>query len=254
MKGKLVTVALLLLLSGCSQDELLQKFASAEDQATAKRYIDYLRAEQFSEIEAVADRTIKGDGLRNTLQQMADLIPDEEPSSTKLVGAQTMHGPDGVTKNITFEYTVGDRWLLLNVATRQKNDALTIVGFNVYPQAQSLEAQNRFALAGKTAVQYLVLILVLLFPLLTLYALVLCARTRMATRKWPWVLFILFGVGKVAVNWTTGEWQITPLAVQLLSASAFSSPYGPWLLAASLPLGAFVFLLKQRSLRAQSAS
>jgi hypothetical protein len=62
-------------------------------------------------------------------------------------------------------------------------------------------------------------------------------------RKWLWVLFILAGVGKFAVNWTSGEWGIAPLSLQLLSASAVASLYGPWILSFSLPLGAIVFLV-----------
>jgi hypothetical protein len=250
------TAVLLSLLSvvGCSQDALLQKVTSAEDQATAKKYVDYLRTGRFTEIEAVADPRINSPGLRGTLEQMARLIPAGEPSSTTLVGAQTMHGPDGTTKNLTFEYTFGERWLLFNVATHQKGDELTIVGFNVYPQAQSLDEQNRFSLAGKTPAQYLLLVLIALFPLITLYALILCVRTKMAARKWLWILFILLGVCKLAVNWTTGEWQFMPLAVQLFSASAFAAPYGPWEVAVSFPLGAIVFLLRRRVLHVQQAS
>lgn len=252
MNARCAAVLLSLLsVVGCSQDELMQKFSSAEDQATAKKYVDYLRTGQFAEIEAVADPAIKSPQLRATLEQMAGLIPDEEPSATKLIGSQTMHGRDGVTKNLSFEYTFGDRWLVLNLATHQEGDKFTIVGFNVYPQAQSLAEQHRFTLAGKTPVQYLVLVLAILFPLVTLYALILCARTKMAARKWLWIVFIVLGVGKVAVNWTTGEWDFMPLAAQVFSASVFSTPYGPLVLAVSFPLGAIVFFFRRRALHVQ---
>jgi hypothetical protein len=256
MNAKLLAILLSLFsMVGCSRDALLQKFASAEDQVTAKKYVDYLRAGQFAALEAAADPRINSPGLRGTLEQMERLIPDEDPISTKLVGAETMHGPDGTTKNLTFEYQFGDRWLLLNVATYQKDEEpLTIVGLHVYPQAQSLEEQNRFGLAGKSPAQYLILVLAILLPLITLYALILCAKTQMIGRKWPWIVFILLGVGKVAVNWATGEFQIMPLAIQLFSASALSDFYGPWELAVSLPLGAFVFLFKRRALHARQAS
>lgn len=144
MNARLASILLLVFsVVGCSQDALLQRFASAEDQATARKYVDYLRAGQFAAIEATADPGINSPGLRGMLEQMERLIPDEEPISTKLVGAQTMHG--------------------LNVATYQKGeDPLTIVGLHVYPQAQSLEEQNRFSLAGKTPNQYLILVLAIL--------------------------------------------------------------------------------------------
>ena len=255
---------------GCSQDALLQKFASAEDQATAKKYVDDLRTGRYAEIEAVADPSIKGPTMRGTLEQMAGLIPDEEPSSIKLVGAETTKGPGGTIKNLTFEYGFGDKWLLVNLATQSRADVFTIVGFNVYlPDgrtvlftlakavgddrwdkaqivAQSLADGNRFGLTGKTPGQYLILALAILLPLLTLYALILCARTKMVRGKWLWIVVILLGVGKVAVNWTTGEWQVTPLAIQLLSVSAFTAGYGPWVVAVSVPLGAILFLFRRR--------
>jgi hypothetical protein len=248
MKSRFAVVLVLLAsLAGCSQDALLQKFASAEDQATAKKYIDHLRAEQFAEIEAVADPGIQGPQLRSTLEQMAQLLPDSEPTAAKLIGAQTLQGAGGITKNLSFEYQFGERWLLLNVATREKDGRFTIIGFNVYPQAQSLQEQHRFTLAGKTPAHYLIFALAILFPLLTLYALILCIRTKMAARKWLWIMLILFGAGKLAINWTTGEWQFMPLAIQAFSASVFSPGYGPWHLAVSLPLGAVVFLFWRRA-------
>ncbi len=128
----------------------------------------------------------------------------------------------------------------------------SIVGFNVTPEAQSLESQNRFTLSNKSALQYTVLALAPLAALLTLYALVVCIRTRLAGRKWPWVLFILFGFGNLSVNWNTGQWGLTPLALQLFSASASAQIYSPWNIAVSLPIGAICFLLLRQKLRAQS--
>jgi len=250
MNAKLLAILLSLLsLVGCSRDALLQKFASAEDQATAKKYVNYLRAGQFAEIEAAADPSIVSPGLRGTLEQMKRLIPAEDPISIKLVGAESMHGPNGTTKNLTFEYQFRDRWLLLNVATYQKGEQpLTIVGLHVYPQARSLDEQSRFGLAGKSPLQYSILVLAILFPLITLYALILCIRTQMTGRKWPWILFILIGVGKLAVNWTTGEFEVSPQAIQLFSASVLSTFNGPWELAVSLPMGAIVFLFRRSSM------
>jgi hypothetical protein len=82
--------------------------------------------------------------------------------------------------------------------------------------------------------------------MVTIYALVTCVRTTVTPTKWLWILLILPGVGKVSVNWTTGDWQVMPLAIQLLSASALSSRYGPWVVAVSFPLGAILFLLRRR--------
>ena len=236
----------LLSLVGCSQEALLQKFTTPEDQATAKKYIDYLRAGQYEPIEEVMHPSIKGPTLHATLEKMAGIIPDEEPTSVKLVGAQSTTNSSGTTKNLTYEYGFGKQSLLVNVATLRQGDAFTIVGFNVYPQEQTLAERNHFGLAGKTPLQYLVFALAILMPLLSLYALVQCIRTKIASKKWLWIVVILIGVGNLAVNWATGEWEFKPLAIQLLSASVLYDAQGALILAASVPLGAILFLLRRR--------
>ena len=242
---------LVLMLAGCTQEQMLQKFASPDDQATARGYIDELRAHKFDALESAADPSIQGPTLQSTLAQMADLIPQGNPTSVKLVGAQSYRSPEGETVNTTFEYNFGETWLLANVAIKTRNDVKTIVGFHVYPETLPLERQNAFALAGKPAIAYIILCAALAAALVTVYALVLCIRTRLrGRRKWLWMLFIGIGFGKFAVNWTTGQWSFSPVSIQLFSASALAPIYGAWTIAASIPLGAIMFLLRRKSLGA----
>jgi hypothetical protein len=244
---KLIFVLGLMALVACSQEELLQKFSSPEDQATAKGFIDQLRARKYDEIEKAFDPSIRTANIRETLIKMAELIPNQEPTSIKLVGAHRFHASDTITVNTTFEYGYGDRWLITNVAVRDKNGTKSIVGFNVNPIVQSLESQNRFSLAGKSGLHYAVFFAAVAVVLFTLYALVVCARTKPLKRKWLWILFILVGFGKLAVNWTTGEWGIAPFFLQIFSASVFAPLYGPWTIAVSIPIGAAVFLVYRKS-------
>jgi hypothetical protein len=150
-------VCLLFLLGACSQEALMQKFASPAEQSIARTYIDQLGNHEFAEIEKAADTTIAGPSLDGTLGRMADLIPTGSPISVKLVGAQHFSASGVTTVNLTFEYQFPDRWVLANVATKSKDGATTIVGFNVYPEPSSLETANRFTLSGRSALQYIVL-------------------------------------------------------------------------------------------------
>jgi hypothetical protein len=244
----------ILLLAGCSQEDLLQKFSSSEDQAEAKGYIAQLSNHEYEAIERAADPSIKNASLHQTLEGMAALIPSEPPKSVKLVGAHTFHASDTTTVNTTFEYEFSGKWLLINVAIQQKGDSRTLVGFHVIPRSQSLEVENKFSLAGKNAIQYIVLGLAVIAPGLTLYALVACIRTKVLGRKWLWILFILFGFGKFSVNWTTGQWGTQLLAFQLFSAGAFAQLYGPWIVSVSVPLGAILFLVRRGQFVAQTAA
>ena len=246
-------LAALLFLSACSQENLLQKFSTPEDQATAKAYIDRLRTHDFDEIEKALDPSLKVLAHDGTLARMSDLIPTQEPMSMKVVGAQTFYTPASKMVNTTFEYNFGEKWLLVNVAVQEKNGTKTIVGFHIYPRSRSLESENHFTLSGKGTTQYLFLAMTISVALLTFYSLFACVRTKLPGRKWPWVLFILLGLGKAAVNWTTGQWGFMPVSIQLFSASAVAQFYGPWIVAFSAPVGAIWFLLYRRKLLASAA-
>jgi hypothetical protein len=242
------------MLAACSQADILNKVATPEDQAVARAYVDQLRSKQFDDIVKAADPSISSPTLRDTLVTVSALIPAGEPTSVTLVGAHRMMSSEGTeTLNLTFEYAYEKKWMLSNVAIKKQGDSKTIVGLNVQIQDSSLAQQSAFSLQGKTALQYLLLALVVVLPLFTLFALVLCVRTRLRGRKWPWVLFILVGFGKCMVNWNSGEWAFAPASLQLLSASATASINSPWVLAVSFPLGAVVFLLLRDKLKVRPA-
>jgi hypothetical protein len=241
------------LVTGCTQQELLSRIVSAEDQALATKYIDLLRARNFEEIEAALDARIRPPEIRDTLTQMAAAIPDGPPSSKKIVGAHVTNDSQGTTTNITFEYGFSGQWVLANVATRRSEESVSIVGFNVYPIPDALEEQNKLTLAGKSPTHYTVLFLAIAFPVLSIYALIVSAMTKTSGRRWPWVLFILFGIGTFSLNWTTGEVFFAPLQFQLLSASAVADLYSPWIISVSVPLGAIVFLVRRKIVGRRSA-
>ena len=245
--------ALLLLLAGCSQSALLQKFASPEDQALAKNCFELLQQHRFDELEKAMDPSLQGPELHNALVKMASVVPTEEPTSITLIGAHRRISTESSGGDVTFEYGFSGKWLLVGAAMKQQGGRTTIVGFHVTPQSAAYEEQNKFTLAGKSPVQHAVLALVVILPLFTLYTLVVCIRTKFAGRKWPWILFILFGVGKFAVNWTTGECDLSQAYIQLFSASAAAMPPGPWILSISFPLGAVLFLIRRKKLMAPAA-
>jgi hypothetical protein len=243
---------LMFLLGACSQEQWMQKLASPAEQSTARGYIDHLRNREFTDIEIAADMTIAGPALHGTLEKMAGFIPNEAPRSVKLVGAQRSRMSGATTLNLTFEYQFPDRWIVANVATKSKDGVTTIFGFHVYPESSSLESTNRFTLSGKSVLQYVVLGAAIAAGLFTFVVLIVCIRTQMKRRKWLWILFILFGLGKLSVNWTTGQWGFMALAAQLFSAAAAAPLYGPWIVSVSLPIGAVLFLINRRKLQVAS--
>lgn len=241
----------LTLLAACTQDAIIQKFTSPEEQATAKQYIEQLQNRDFSEIEHVVAPAIAGPTLESTLTKMADLLPAGPPTSIQLVGAHRMSSlSDGsTTVDLTFEYRFGDRLVLAGLATKTTQGKLEITNFHIQPEAESLATRNRFTLAGRTPLQYIVLVYAVLVALFTLGVLVACIRTPIRRGKWVWIIFILLGLGKFSVNWATGQWRIELLAVQVFSAGSYADLFGPWIISVSMPLGAIWFLFSRRRLQ-----
>ena len=243
-----------LILSGCdpNQESLLRKITPAEDEAVATNYIALLRQNKFEPILANADQSLKSVFTKELLVKMANAIPPQDPISIKIVGVQRFHNSDFSSINLAFEYQFSTNWMVINVMTQKKGGISTIVGFHVYDFGDSLENRNKFTLSGKSFLQYVTLALGILIPIFIFCVLVLCIRTKMEKKKWLWIIFILFGIGRFTVNWTTNRWGVSPLYVLLFGSGSFAPPFGPWLISIAFPLGAIIFLIRRKKLKAQN--
>jgi hypothetical protein len=253
--NRLLAFCAVWLLGGCSQDAMLEKLASEEDRRLATECIDTLRQGRIGEIEARLDPSIRTPEVRATLAQMVELLPKGEPSAKKLVGVQLDTRGDVRDANLTYQYSYGERHFLINCALRTTGTDRVIFGLNVHSLDASIEQQQKFELAGKTPLHYLVLFAIVAAPVLSLVALIQCFKEKDLRRKWLWVLFILFGIGQFALDWNTGAWTFRPVHLQLFSAGTYSTGYGGWQLLVALPLGAIVYLVRRyRNHRAPARS
>jgi hypothetical protein len=250
-----LALILLCVLIGCDRTSMMKKMIPAQDATLAEHYIDAIRLKQYETVEQHADSSITGPDLRNSLSDLAAIFPDpaEEPSSMKPVAINLLRKAGGVTNtSITLEYEFSDEWVLAEVTSQKVNGVVTITGLHAKSIPESVETQNGFSLADKGTAQYFVLFLAVAAPIFTLYALVLCIKTRIEKRKWLWIVFILVGVGKLTVNWTTGQMYVTPLAFQIISGGAMALGYAPWMIYVSLPIGAIIFLANRDSISTSS--
>jgi len=238
----LVAVALCAFLVGCDQATLIKIFTPPEEESIAKGYVELLQQGKFDQIEHDLDSSLMDSNVQNTLSKMAAFFPAESPESVKVVGAHIHRDKQSSKVDITLEYQFPSKWLLVNVTTQKNRDVRTVLAFNVTPIADSLENLNKFTLVGKSALQYLTLTCDVGSLLFTFYVFVLCIRSKDMKPKWLWSIIVLVGVGYFAVNWGTGQWTYQLLAIQIPCFSMSHPPYGPWTVAAYVPLGAIVFL------------
>ena len=240
------------LLMGCNPEGVVRKISSAEDQAFVEKTLDQLQKKQFDEIEKRMDSSVQVPNVRDTLAQMSALFPSEAPSKISLIGVQTNSSSHHATSNLVYEYSYQKQKFIVDVVLNKFSNTTSILGFHIKLLSADIEEQSKFRLAGKSALQYLIFVVAIVFPLVTIVALIICIRMKLRGRKWPWVLFILFGFCNLAVNWNTGDISFSIFALQMLSASANSAFYGPWVISVSLPLGAICFLIFRKNHAAEA--
>lgn len=245
----LVLAFLSLFIISCGFDEVSEKLIPKEESDFAKHYLSKLRAQDYEYVKRKLSLELEGQVDNELLSKMAAHFRPGDPISVKIIGSQVNVFNGEWQGNFTFEYEFETGWNIANTALRKVDDDYEVIGLNVYQTEASQKEMHAFQLKSKSLIQYLVLFLAISVPIFILFTLFLCIRTPMPKRKWVWVIFILVGVGVIQVNWTSGAYAIQLLSLLLLGAAVTSpGPAAPWVISASVPLGAFVFWFKRRKL------
>ena len=224
---------------GCDEAAFVGEHAPPRDEPVARRYLDLLLQGEVDQIQPNLDSNIVDLDPRAKLSEVSDALPVEAPRSIKVVGTQRTVEGETARSTITYECEFSEeRWYVVDISVKQKKDASSVVGMRVVRLSDSLENTNRFSLVDKGLSQFLGSGSLAF----TFYVCSLCIRSVNGMKRWMWISFILAGVRRLAVNWTTGELHFDVLAIQLPCAAVTKTPYGPWMIFVYAPLGAFLFL------------
>jgi hypothetical protein len=258
----LLFMSAILFMTGCGRSliepieaYMMNKTTPAKDEAMVQRWIQCLREGRFGEIERGLDPNLRSDDLQEKLTSMARLLPTQEPTSAKVIGYRVLHDADSSSTITTIlEYEFPHEWLLATLVKQDHAGTITVIGFYVVPIPDSLENQNRFTLIGKDPVRYVVLFLALAALAVSTYAFIACLRTKMGKGKWLWAILCFVGIGRLAVNWTTGATGFTAICIGVPPVGAAMVPlYSPWMVYTSLPVGAVLFLIFRELVAGRSA-
>src|SRR5439155_9564585 len=121
----LLGIAACAFLFGCDEATLMKKWTPPEAESIARNYVELLRQGKFDQIERDLDSSVTDSNVRDKLAKMAAIFPTENPLSVKVVGAHVFHGQEYSTTDISLEYQFPNKWLLVSVLTRRKNDIST---------------------------------------------------------------------------------------------------------------------------------
>ena len=261
MKGTLVNRKFIIMflvvvaLCGCNPNDFLRntmnRMAPDDDEAFAKEYLSALRAGDLKTVADQLDPQFIKLGIKSNLTQIAAVLDHGEPLFLELVGCNVLSTPEKKRSSLTYQYQFSNAWVLAAVTIDTVGGRKTVFGVTVNPIPKSLGELNAFTLSGKGIQHYVLLVLAVIVPVFIIWTLVLCARTKIR-KKWLWIIFILVGIAKLNLNWTTGQMGFQLLAFQIPGAGmAKMGLYAPWILTVSVPLGAILFLIMRRKLQAE---
>lgn len=243
----IVMTLISLFLCSCSYEDISEKIIPKEESDFAKEYLLKLKNQDFEYVKSFLSPEIAAEVDDDLLAEMAGYFRSGEPISVKIIGSQVLVFNGNWQGNFTFEYEFESGWNLANTALRKVDIGYEVIGLNVYQTERSQNEIHAFKLLSKSPLQYSVLLLAIIVPLFILFTLVVCIKTPIPRKKWLWVIFVLLGIGAIQINWTNGLYSVQVLSVHLFGASASAAgSAAPWIVSASIPLGAIIFWFKRR--------
>lgn len=231
----------------CSYDSVMDKLAPKKEVKFAEEYLAKLRDKDFNYVKSQMSKETLARANDVLLVKMSNYFRKGKLLSTELIGSQVNVFNGKWQGNFSFEYHFTDGWNTANVVFKKVDRKYEVIGLNVYQPNMSQKELNEFTFKNRSIVQYLILLLAIVIPAFIIVTTYYCARTPIPKRKWLWVIFVLIGIFAVQVNWTTGGISIQPISAHLFGVSAITaSPYAPWIISISFPLGAIIFWFKRK--------
>jgi hypothetical protein len=241
---------------GCGVPQTSSDFDKTPEAQFLKATVSQVESKDYAAIEALMDSRVNQPDIRQALDRLRGQIPDGQPihmepvdwSFVKKTNAQS-NSTDARNAKVAIEYAYpGPKWLLASANLSGEPGNFRIVSFNLVPLSESMTQKNAFTLKEKSALHYIFLVCAVTAFVLSIYALVRCLRLKGLRHKWLWVIFTSFGFVVFSINWTNGAVFINPLAFYLFGAAFVRDGWvGPWVVSFTLPVGAIVFLWKQRA-------
>lgn len=258
MKGKLsIVLVLAALLTGCTPNDFIRRsmdrMAPTEDVELAHKSFSAIRSGDFATMIELLDPQFITEETESDLMEMAALFDQGELLSTELVGCNVHSSRDGRRSHLSYQYEFTDGWVLASIMIDTEGDERSVFGINVHPLPAALGEINAFTLENRGARHYIMLALAVAIPIFIFWTVYLCARSKIE-KKALWIFFILLGIMRIQLNWTTGQMGFQPIGFQIPGAGISKMGlYAPWILTVSVPLGAIWFQLKRRKLLSADA-
>lgn len=243
-------------LSACqpqTPERFADRFTTVEEQEFADAYLRLMQHGAVDSAYALLIPELKKPGARDDLRQAAVVLATHPPVERELIGVQVNVQDGRRSVNLSWQYPTQGQWVLTNVAAVHSSGSSQVYGIRAWVSPTSLTQMHDFTFRGKALRHYIWLGLLIINPLVCLYAAHRAIRARGLPKRWLWAFASLFGVFAFSLDWTTGAMSMNPFSFYVLGVAALrGGPAAPWIVTVSFPLGAMLLLGRYRAWRSSS--
>lgn len=249
MKKIIYLTALMIIgLTGCNPKIDFSKIVPDNVNNFATGFISEIHKGNIDTCLTLVSTEMNNDNGRQFLTNTYTNIQNLSIDSFSIINARktTMLGENGFSNyGIDYEYKVGSKFLYFTFGIREQNGKLIITAFDGRMMDDSLSKVHAFTLKDKGLLHYLFLFFAILIPIFIIITLIVAIKTKLS-KKWLWIIGILFGFIKFSINWTTGQVGFSLINISILGAGfSKSGNIVPWMLSFSLPIVAIIFWYKR---------
>lgn len=253
LAARLLTALFSVMLFSCNLEKSARDFLPPE-----ALIITDLALDRYLSGDASALRIIATDGFRSqatdeAFAKLFDYRGSGAVIDTAIIGAKVMTSTAaGTMVTVVYSVELDDRNLVVTIVAQKSGDDFALNGLHVNSAEKGAAGVPTLTFKGATIVHYLALALFAVIPLFILATLIACLRTKNVKRRILWSLFILFGVGTVTFNWTTGDLRLSLLQFHVLGVGV--RILYDWVFYLGAPLGAILWWTMGRRAAADASA
>jgi hypothetical protein len=221
-----------------------------EQDHVARSYLGLLQRGSLDSAVYQLTDTLAGDhSIRSSLQVVSDSLRGARLDSLRIVGASVYVMGGHTTAELTYETPRQPTWRLISVRVEDTR----IAGLHVNTDPAGIYHFHALRWTERPAWRWPFLVLPFIVLGGSLAAAVYVWRIA-PRRRWLLALLALLGLGKVILNWSTGDLALRLLTVSFGGGISRSTALEPWIASFTLPIGAMIAVVVARRLRRRAAA
>ena len=241
------------LLLGCTREEIPDSRIPDDANRYCNKFMHELKKGNIDSCFNAFAAKYQNEKTRQSLYKTYLKIKDKEPVNKKVTNARSTYSTleKAEREYLQYEYEYNEFWLYLDFNLIPKDNSFSVHTFIARPHQQSLRKLHGINFLEKGFIHYLFTGLSIAIVFFMLISLIFAIKTPL-TKKWLWIIYILFAFGSIQLNWTTGELGFSLVSIKLLGAG-FSQGgiVSPWIMSFGIPVGAIHFWVKRIKLNKQ---